>query len=291
MIDTKLNNNLSFYEEKALFFQKNSSFRKRKKWIKKHYPRFAVRAFCKRLAKPNLPLWINFSRWVLIDYLMGKIRRFWGIYQFVALPGEGKTISMVMHMEKARKEFPNVYIATNFHYKHQDFQIDDWLDIVTVALDCYKKDIPCIVAVDEIHITFDASDWRSFPPEMLAVLSFNRKFNLQFLCSSQIYERIPSKIRAIANYTVICKNIFGMDRMFRNYYFCKDDYEANFSGQRKKAEFIREFVASDDVYDLYNTREQVQSMKNSLEKERNKKEDAFRLLFGSEEKEDAEKTA
>lgn len=281
-----------FFKEKELFFAGHPKARQRKRWYYRHYVyyRYRIRArrriaFLKRL---KLPLYLSFVRWLAIDALRGKERRFWGVYQFVALPGEGKTLSMVAHMERALKDNPDLLVATNFHYRRQHYQIDHWSDIITVALEARKLGRPCIVAMDEIHVTFDASDWRKFPPELLALLSFNRKFSLQFLCSAQIYERIPRKIRDIANYTVICKNVWKADRYFVNYYFEKNNYEASFAGKRAKAEFIRDFVADDDLYSLYDTLEQVENMTAKAKEEEEKKKAAFDMLFGPDGDEEPE---
>lgn len=285
---------LSFYEEKAEAFRRihektapwlQASARCR--WYKTHrpllYKRRQLLHFIRILSRPKLPLWPDFLRWLFIDFLRGRNRRFWGIYQFVALPGEGKTMSMVAHMERARAKTPEIYIATNFGYVHQDLYIAHWTDIVKAAMHAKDRQRPCIIAVDEIHVLFDSADWRSFPAELLALLSFNRKFSLQFLCSSQIYERIPKKVRDIANYTVICKNIWSSDRLFRNYYFTKADYESSFDGKRVSAQFVREFVASDSFYSLYDTLEQISRMTEDAVRDRNRKQEAFELLFGTSE--------
>ena len=185
-------------------------------------------------------------------------------------------------MERCRKDLgPNkVYIATNFYYQRQNVQIVHWLDMITAAKYANDHGMYCIIAFDEIHVTFDSSDWKSFPPEMLALLSFNRKYGMQFLCSSQIYDRIPRKVRDIANYTVICKNTLGLDRHFVNYYFTKANYDATFSGKRKRAEFIRSFVADDGLYGLYDTLAQVDRMVEAADDEKKKREAAIDLLFG-----------
>lgn len=261
------------------------------KWYYANYPNWKFKRKLKHhiawLIRLDLPKYLSFLRWVYVDFLRCKNRRFWGIYQFVALPGQGKTLSMVAHMEKAVHDYPdsNFVIATNFNYRNQDFAINHWSDMVKIALFARKENRPCILAVDEVHITFDSSDYRNFPAEILALLSFNRKFSLQFLCSAQIYDRIPKKIRDIANYTVICKNVLGMDRLFRNYYFTKAEYDSSFSGKRAKAEFIREYIADDRLYSLYDTLEQVNKMTVDAQKERSAKEAAFKLLFGEEEPE------
>lgn len=280
----------SFLEKKADYFV-NASVKEKKRWYKENY-NFSSKHLCYPLEKFLLKLRIrnkklNFVRWVLVDILRNKIRRFFGIYIYVALPGEGKTMSMVAHMERVREKFgKKVYIATNFNYRYQDRKIEHWLDIVETSKHCTKNNLKCIVAIDEIHTTFDSSDWKAFPPELLALLSFNRKVQMQFICSSQIYDRVPKKIRDIANYVVICKNILGCDRLFQNFYFEKSNYDESFTGKRKKADFLREFVVDDDFQKLYNTLEQVDKLTEDAKREKEKRQEAFELLFGKVTDED-----
>ena len=295
----KLNSSDSFFDRKAALFE-NLTLKQRKAayfvLYEYRYQYIKTMRHVERLKKIRLPFWLSFIRWMWIDFLLCKRRKFWGIYQFVALPGEGKTLSMVAHMERIRdpesRSFQaGVKIATNFNYKNQDAAINHWMDIISFAKQCRDKHSPCCIAIDEIHVTFDSSDWKSFPQEMLALLSFNRKFSLQFLCSSQMYERIPKKVRDIANYTVICKNILGQDRAFINYYFKKDNYERTFEGKKAKADFVRKFIATDKLYTLYDTLEQVDRMTADAKSEKSKKEQAFEILFGKPEDDAAEQAS
>ncbi len=277
-------NSLPFYERKEEAFKGLKTDKQKIRWYYANYEVYKTRISLKRKIKwlkhfKRLPLHIDFIRWILVDFLSGKQRRFWGIYQFVALPGEGKTMSMVAHAERARKAYPDMVIGANFSYVHAEYTIEHWLDIIKISKEARDRGVPCLIMMDEIHVTFDSSDWKSFPAELLALLSFNRKFELQFLCSAQIYERIPKKIRDIANYTVICKNIWGCDRLFRCFYFAKDNYDEAFSGKKAKAEFIRDYIADDDFYALYNTLEQVDRLKLSAEKEKDKRQEALSILF------------
>lgn len=280
-------------EGKAAYFAKHKRLRSRKRWYRKYkkklWFRMKLHSKIRHLAEMKIPFkLLSLVRWVIVDFLRAKPRKFWGIYQFVALPGEGKTLSMVAHMERIRKEIgaENVMIATNFFYKHQDYAIGHWSDMIMVAKMAQKQKKACILAIDEIHTTFDASDWKSFPPEMLALLSFNRKYSTQFICSSQIYDRIPKKVRDISNYTVLCKNTLGLDRHFKNYYYNTLNYEEKFSGKRSKADFIRTYIADDYLYSLYDTLAQVDKMTADAQRESDAKQRAFDLLFGKQDTED-----
>lgn len=282
----------SFLEKKAFYFDAHVKIKERKKWYFEHYVYYRYRLRQKHriewFKSLKLPLHLSFLRWVIIDIMSGKSRRFKDIYQFVGLPGQGKTLSMVAHINRALEKHPDLVVATNFNYKYQAFAINHWMDIISIVLDANKQHRPCLIAIDEVQNSFDASEWKNFPMPLYALLSFNRKLNAQFLFSAQIYERIPSKIRQLANYTVICKNVWKADRYFINYYFEKNNYEKTFDGKRKKAEFIREFIADDELYSLYNTYEQIKNIKGRAEDEKMKKQQAFDLLFGSSDDENEE---
>lgn len=261
------------------------------KWYKKNRPdlyrRNALRRYIRRLERKKYPLYIDFIKWIWIDFLRGKWLNhpLWGIYNFVALPGEGKTLSMVAHILKEREKNPDIKVFTNFYFKGQDGQINHWTDIIRFSKWCRVNKCSCIVALDEIHLTFDASDYHSFPAEMLSLLSFNRKFRTQFLCSSQRYDRIPKKIRDISNYTVLCKNVGKFDRLFFNYYFDTNDYESTFSGKKVKCNFVRQYVATDELYSYYDTLAQVDRMSADAKTEKDKRLEAVELLFGKRKEE------
>ncbi len=275
-------------ERKAVYFSGCSSYSKRKKWYKSNrkdlWFKLRLRRLIRALVKPKIPFkMLDFVRWMVVDFLRGKGNKHWGIYCYVANPGEGKTISMVAHMERQIKEIgrDNLFIATNFHYAREDAEITDWVEMIRLARFARDHGKYCILAMDEIHVTFDSTDWKSFPPEMMQLLSFNRKYDLQFICSSQRFERIPKKIVGISNYVVLCQNTLGADRHFKNFYYNTNDYEAGFDGKRKHANFIRTFVTGDDFYALYDTKRQVDRMLADAEAEKDKRKEAFDILFGS----------
>lgn len=256
------------------------------KWYKRNMPvlyqKVHLEYKLRKLGHIKFPKYLDVMKWLVIDWVRGKglDAKRWGIYDYVGLPGEGKTLSMVAHIERERAKNKELMIFTNFGYRHEHAAINHWSDIVTYAKRCYHAKIPCLIAIDEVHVTFDSTEYRSFPPELNAVLSFNRKYKCQFLFSAQRNDRIPKKIKSLSNYTVLCKNWQKTDRFFINYYYDTNNYEEEFSGERKKADFIRDFVASDDLYSLYDTNRQIDRMIANADKEKQKKLEAFENLFG-----------
>jgi hypothetical protein len=216
--------------------------------------------FEKLLIKPKkLPLFIDFFRWIVVDLLRGKQYPVWGIYMFVAKPGNGKTISMTEHIERVRKEHPQIKVFTNFNYKHQDGVIKNWKDIVQAPDNS-------IIAIDEIHMIFGSLNFQDFPIEMLGEITQNRHSRKQFITSTQDYDLVNVNFKRVCNFIVLCKNFWGLDRLFINYYFDRGIYESkNFMPDKRKAEFIRMFVASDETYSRYDTLEKINAMVEEIE--------------------------
>ena len=212
------------------------------------------------LCKPKkLPLFVDFARWAIVDILRGKEYPVWGIYMFVAKPGNGKTISMTEHIERVRKEHPHIKVFTNFNYKYQDGVIKNWKDIV---------DAPdnSIIAIDEIHMIFGSINYSDFPIEMLGEITQNRHSRKQFITSTQDYDLVNVNFKRVCNFVVLCKNFWSLDRLFINYYFDRGIYESKgFMPDKRKSEFLRMFVASDETYGRYDTLEKINAMINDIE--------------------------
>lgn len=212
------------------------------------------------LLKPKkLPLLVDFIRWAIIDILRGKEYPIWGIYVFVAKPGNGKTISMTEHIERVKKEHPTIKVYSNFNIKGQTGTIKTWKDIV-------EADDNSIIAIDEVHTLFSSLNFQDFPMEILAEITQNRKSRKQFITSTQDYDLINVNFKRVCNYVVYCKNFWGMDRLFTNYYFDRGAYESRtFECDKKKADFVRMFIANDSTYKRYDTLERISSAVNEFE--------------------------
>lgn len=212
------------------------------------------------LIKPKkLPLFIDFLRWAIVDVLRGKQYPVWGIYMFVAKPGNGKTISMTEHIERVKKEHPDIKVYSNFAIKGQTGTIKCWQDIVNAPDNS-------IIAIDEIHMIFGSINYQDFPLEMLGEITQNRHCRKQFITSTQDYDLVNVNFKRVCNFIVLCKNFWGLDRLFINYYFDRGIYESKaFAANKNKAEFLRMFVASDDTYRRYDTLEKINHMVSEIE--------------------------
>lgn len=211
------------------------------------------------IKKIKLPLFLDLIRWVVVDMLRGKENPIWGIYVFVAKPGNGKTISMTEHIARVKKEHPLIKVYSNFNVKGQTGTIKTWKDIV-------EADDNSIIAIDEVHTLFSSLSFQDFPMEILSEITQNRKSRKQFITSTQDYDLINVNFKRVCNFVVYCKNFWSLDRLFTNYYFDRGSYESkSFECDKKKANFVRMFIASDDTYKRYDTLERISTAVNDFE--------------------------
>lgn len=226
----------------------------------------------------KLPLFIDFFRWILVDLLRGKDYPIWGIYIFVAKPGNGKTISITEHIVRVLREHPTIKVYTNFNYIGQDGVISCWQDIVEAPDNC-------LICVDELHMLASSAGFQSFPIELLGEITQNRHSRKQFVTSTQDYDLISVNFKRVCNFVVLCKNVWGLDRLFQNHYFDRGAYESkSFMANIKKCNFSRYFVASDETYKRYDTLEKITAMIKTIDvSDRNGTLDKLKDLLKSSE--------
>lgn len=97
--------------------------------------------------------------------------RYQGLIIFEGRQGMGKTISMVEYIMRMQEEYPLARTITNLAYVNEDDQLKHWKMLMN-----YKNGIKgVIVSMDELQNWFSCNDSKNFPPEMLSVITQNRK--------------------------------------------------------------------------------------------------------------------
>lgn len=184
--------------------------------------------------------------------LKNKSPHLYGIYGYLGLWGQGKTVSMTLRLVELREKYGNgIYIATNYGFSLQDFALSDINDIYI------KRDKPCVYAFDEIQNDFESRSYRSFPPQLLSVLTQNRKGNgVMLLYTSQRFDRIDKAIRELTYTFTDCRTYFG--RLTRNKVYLSREYERfdkSLSESRVKIKpiAVRSFVQTDELRSYYDT--------------------------------------
>lgn len=97
--------------------------------------------------------------------------KYQGCVIFEGRQGAGKTISMVEFINRMQQEYPLAKCTTNLAYTKENRQLKDWKMLLDYTNDIYGV----IVSIDELQNWFSSKDSKDFPPEMLEIITQNRK--------------------------------------------------------------------------------------------------------------------
>ena len=189
------------------------------------------------------------------DIFKRKKKLPFGIIAYVGGVGEGKTLSIVERLENTKKLYKNVdvKIYTNFGYVNQDEEIKSIEDII-------NADDNSIIAIDEVHTLFGSREWKEFPISMLSLITQNRKHSKQLLFTSQDFALMDVSLRRLCNYIVECKILSG--RWVFQKAFRPNDYKPIENEFRPRHRAWRySFIATDEMFDLYDTFKIIESIK------------------------------
>lgn len=127
--------------------------------------------------------------------------------------GAGKTISMIEFARSMQKEYPRALCTTNLGYKYENTPLLDWRMLMN-----YKNDIfGVIVAIDELQNWFSSNDSKNFPPDMLTIITQNRKNRRIILGTSQNFYLLAKAIRSQATEVRRCSTLFGALTIVRRF--------------------------------------------------------------------------
>lgn len=131
--------------------------------------------------------------------------RYQGMHLFCGEQGSGKTIAMIEFMRRIQYEYPASKCITNFGYKKQNDVLKRWQQLVS-----YKNGFEgVIVGIDELQNWFSCNDSKNFPPQMLEVVTQNRKNRRVILGTSQVFTRLAKPIREQATLIYLPTTILG----------------------------------------------------------------------------------
>lgn len=131
--------------------------------------------------------------------------RYQGCIIFTGRQGNGKTIAMAQQALAWREEYPKARCITNFALVGQDGELDDWHMLID-----YKNGQQGVIAcIDEMQNWFSSNQSKNFPPEMLEVITQNRKNRRVLMGTSQCFNRLSKPIREQATEVRKCTTLFG----------------------------------------------------------------------------------
>lgn len=203
--------------------------------------------------KPNVfvDLFVNVPKMIVYDYLHREDDYFaeQGCVMFCGKQGRGKTVSIVKFLEDLRCRFPKCKIIDNMDYAKHDAVLDHWLKLID-----YKNGKQGVVAViDETQNWFGSNQAKRFPPQMLSVITQNRKNRRLILGTSQSFHLLAKTLRSQVTEVRDCVTLLNCI----TFVFCREpflDYEGNVVKMKfKRMYWFVHTISMREDYDTYKT--------------------------------------
>lgn len=191
----------------------------------------------------------------------------YGLSCFVGRQGSGKSISIVVELERIRRDYPDVLIMTNFGYQHEHQPLNDWQQLI----DC-RNDAGIVFAIDEIQNEFDVYDSRNFNLDILKVITQQRKQGIKILASSQVFTRVSKPLREQCYEVIECYTVLSRWTFLKC--FDADDYNLVIDNPNPEKvikinrKWRRNYVQSDVLRSKYNSYKVIESMKKLVRAEK-----------------------
>ena len=139
--------------------------------------------------------------------------KYQGLIIFEGRQGNGKTISMIQFAREMQKEYPKAKCLSNLNYSYQDEELDDWRKLV----DFNNGKQGIIAVMDETQNWFSSNQSKDFPPEMLQVITQNRKNRRIILGTAQNFYLLAKAIRSQATEVRRCTTLLGCLTIVRKF--------------------------------------------------------------------------
>lgn len=188
--------------------------------------------------------------------------KYQGLVIFEGRQGSGKTMSMVEFIMRMQKEYPLAKTTTNFGLISENKKLKNWR-----MLTDYKNDIQgVIVGMDELQNWFSSNDSKNFPPEMLSIITQNRKNRRIILGTSQNFYLLAKAIRSQATEVRRCTTLFGCLTIVKRVEPMLDS-EGNVQEWKNRGMYF--FVHSKELREAYDTYKVIENLSKSGFKEQN----------------------
>lgn len=128
-----------------------------------------------------------------------------GLIIYEGRQGSGKTSTMIHDTIEIQAEYPLCKCTSNLGYAGEDEVLDDWRKLIT-----FKNGIYGVIAIlDELQNWFGSNMSRNFPPEMLQVITQNRKNRRVLFGTAQNFYLLAKPIRSQCTEVRQCLTLLG----------------------------------------------------------------------------------
>lgn len=182
--------------------------------------------------------------------------KYQGVIVFTGRQGSGKTVALVEQSLRMQREFPLALCISNLNYAFQDEELSDWRQLID-----YKNGHKgVIVQMDEMQNWFSSNQSKNFPPELLEVITQNRKNRRVILGTSQCFNRLSKPLREQATEVRKCYTFGGCLTIV-----LKTEPLLNSQGEveKWKPRGFYWFVHSKEIRESYDTYHVIESLAKS----------------------------
>lgn len=179
-----------------------------------------------------------------------------GIVIFEGPQGNGKSISMAQFAYIMLEQYPKAKCISNIKFEKANASLTTWKQLLTYNNG--KQGV--VVIIDELQNWFSCKDSKDFPPEMLSVVTQNRKNHRIILGTAQSFYMLAKDIRTQCTEVRSCKTFFGCLTIVR-----KKIPRIDSSGEviEWKSNGWYWFIHNNDLRNSYDTYEVVARMAKS----------------------------
>lgn len=179
-----------------------------------------------------------------------------GLIIFEGRQGYGKSVAMVHEAMQLQEEFPLAKCTSNLAYTQEDMPLKDWRMLIN-----YKNGIKgVIVMMDELQNWFSSNDSKNFPPEMLQVITQNRKNRRVILGTAQNFYLLSKAIRTQTTEVRRCVTLLGCITIVRRFEPILDSQGDVLEWKNKGMYFFVHDKKLRESYDTYKVIERLQKV-------------------------------
>ena len=203
-------------------------------------------------------LFIDFPKQFIYDKLTLDPNTFqeYGMHLLCGEQGSGKTTLMAYLIRKFKFIYPRLKVRTNFNCTFQDFPLNSWKDLTLDTNGIYGE-LDCI---DEVQNWFSSNQSKNFPPDMLTVITQQRKVRRCILATSQVFTRVAKPIRENTYLMYYPFTIFGCLTVVRVY---KPILDAEGNLKEKKLRKLFFFVHDKELREMFDSYKTICSLSDS----------------------------
>ena len=128
-----------------------------------------------------------------------------GVIIYTGRQGAGKTVALVEQTLRMQHEYPSCKCISNLNYAYQNKALTHWRQLI----DYKNGHRGVIVQMDETQNWFSSNQSKNFPPELLEVITQNRKNRRVILGTVHSFNRLSKPLREQTTEVRKCMTIAG----------------------------------------------------------------------------------